>query len=543
MKPRLWIAFVALAAGAFGQVSSDRLMHAGDEPQNWLTFSGTYASQRYSKLSQITAANVGNLEMKWVSQVESSLQKFEATPLVVDGVMYVSEPPNDVVAMDAATGRVFWTYSYRPGPVVRACCGQTNRGLAILGDRLFMGTVDAHLVAIDAKNGKQLWDQKVASAEDGYAITQAPLIVKDKVIVGPAGGEQGIRGFLAAFDPQTGKELWRFYTIPGPGEPGHESWGGDSWQHGGAPTWITGSYDPDLNLVYWGTGNPGPDYDDDVRPGDNLYSCSVVALDADTGKLKWHFQFTPHDFTDWDSTQVPVLADLNWNGAPRKVMLFANRNGFFYTLDRTNGEFLRGTAFVKQNWNDGLDKNGRPLRRKESENTVEGTLTYPGIQGGTNWFSPSFSPRTELFYVTAWVDNFTYVSKVPTVFQPGRQYGGGFPRSTLPNIRRGPINTWTEEAGHGEILALDPRTGQQKWSFKMHDVSDAGILTTAGDLLFTGSREGYFYAFDARTGQELWRNTTGGHIAATPISYQVNGKQYVAIAAGHGLFVFGLREQ
>ena len=292
--------FTMIPCSLCAQVTNERLLHASDEPQNWLTYSGSYASQRYSALQQINASNVKNLELKWVFQAQS-LQKFETTPLVVDGIMYLTQSPNDVVALDAKSGRAFWIYHYATSLASRPCCGIVNRGVAILGDSLFMATVDAHLVAIDAKNGHALWNVKLAEAAAGYAMTMAPLVVKDKVIVGVAGGEFGVRGFIAAFEARTGKEAWRFDTIPKPGEPGHESWRGGDWEHGSAAVWVTGSYDPDLNLTYWGTGNPGPDWNPEQRPGDNLYSDSAVALDPDTGKLKWYFQFTPGDPYDYDS--------------------------------------------------------------------------------------------------------------------------------------------------------------------------------------------------------------------------------------------------
>src|SRR5580700_91236 len=349
----LLLAAVSLPA----QVSFDRLLHAGDTPQDWLNYSGGFLSQRYSALSQITPDNVKNLEQKWVFQARS-LEKFEATSLVVDGVMYTVQAPNDIVALDAATGRIFWIYSYSPAPQARLCCGRVNRGLAILGDTLFMGTIDAHIVAVDAKNGHLLWNTKVASPEAGYAITHAPLVVKDKVIVGTAGGEYGIRGFLAAYDATTGREAWRFYATAGPGDPNQKTWPGDAWKTGGGSIWLTGSYDPELDLIYWGIGNPGPSHNGDSRPGDNLYTDSVVALDSATGHLKWYYQFSPHDEFDYDAVQVPVLADMPWrdkNGStkPRKLMFWANRNGLFYSLDRATGEFLLGKPFVKVTWMDG----------------------------------------------------------------------------------------------------------------------------------------------------------------------------------------------
>jgi alcohol dehydrogenase (cytochrome c) len=534
----------AITSPLEAQVTSDRLLHATDEPQNWLTYSGSYASTRHSPLHQIDLTNAKNLELKWVFQARS-LESFEATPLVVDGVMYLTQAPNDVVALDAKTGVVFWMYQYKTSPDSRPCCGSVNRGLAILGDTLFMATVDAHLVALDARDGQPLWNIEVAKAASGYAMTLAPLVVKDKVIVGVAGGELGIRGFLSAYEAKTGKEAWRFYTIPGPGEPGHETWQGDSWQHGGAPVWLTGSYDPELNLTYWGVGNPGPDFNARQREGQNLYSSSAVALDADTGKLKWFFQFTPNDPYDFDAVQIPVLVDTNWNGAPRKLLFWANRNGFFYVLDRLTGKFVTGYPFVKVNWARGLDSNGAPFQTMQPP----GKPTYPGVQGGTNWYSPSYSSRTGLFYLSVWDGYGSIYTPVDMEYKEGQRFGGGRIGSPIapaaamvPYVRRSPINTWTEEAGHGAVVALDPRTGQRKWTFPMTDVSTSGILTTAGDLLFTGSREGYFHAIDARSGAVLWKASLGGPVAQGPITYEVGGKQYVATAAGNGLYVFGLRE-
>ncbi|HEY1339115.1 MAG TPA: PQQ-dependent dehydrogenase, methanol/ethanol family [Bryobacteraceae bacterium] len=532
-----------IAASLPAQVSYDRLLHAAEEPHNWLTYSGSYMSQRYSPLGRITPQNVKTLEQKWVYQVES-LQKLETSPLAVDGVLYITQPPNDVIAIDGRTGRAFWIYQYRPAPEAKPCCGFVNRGLAILNNTLFMATIDAHLVAIDATSGTLLWNTKVADHALGYAMTLAPLVVKDKVVVGVAGGEYGIRGFIAAYDASSGKEAWRFYTIPGPGEPGHDTWpAGDSWQHGGASIWVTGSFDPELNLTYWGIGNPGPDWNPAQRTGANLYSDSAVALDADTGSLKWHFQFSPNDPYDYDSVQVPVLVDAPWNGAVRKLMLWANRNGFFYALDRTNGKFLSGHPFVKVNWASGLDDSGKPIPTPQPA----GAATYPGVQGGTNWYSPSYSPRTGLFYVSAWEDYASVFVPEQVEYSPGQRFTGGRPVSPIPGspnpgLRGAPINRATEAAGHGAVLALDIVTGRRKWQFEMTDVTDSGILTTASDLLFTGGREGYFQALDARTGALLWKANVGGPVSAAPITYEIDGKQYVAIAGGHALFVYGLRE-
>jgi len=547
MIRRVLFLIVLTACSLEAQVTFERLLRSDQEPHNWLTYSGNLNSHRYSRLTQITPANVRNLELQWVFQTRTPAEpaeKFEATPLVVDGVMYTVLAPNHVVAIDAATGRLFWMYSPQISQQARLCCGRVNRGLAILGDTLFLGTIDGHLIAIDSKAGKPLWDVAIGNPELGYALTVAPLIVKDKVIVGPAGGEYGIRGFIAAYDAKSGKEAWRFNTIPGPGEPGHETWPAksDAWEHGGGSIWTTGSYDPELNLTYWGVGNPGPDWNGDSRPGDNLYTESVVALDADTGKLKWHYQFTPHDEFDYDSTQIPVLADIPWRGATRKVMLWANRNGLWYVLDRVTGEFLQGKSFTKVTWADGFNAAGRPNRVLNP--TAEGTLVYPNNQGATNWYSPSYSPRTGLFYIPSWMDTYSVYTKGPVEYKPGAQFVGRFPTMTMPAIRTGvgPINVRLPEEGWGAIQAFDPKTGELKWQFKMTDVTDSGVLSTASDLVFAGGREGYFFALDARTGKEMWKASVGGQVSAGPMSYAVGGRQYVAIAAGSALFVYALRQ-
>ena len=334
-------------APSFSPVSWERLLNAADEPHNWLMYSGTLDSQRYSRLDQIHNRNVSELELKWAYHL-SAFDRAETTPLVVDGVMFVTEAPSNVVALDAATGRQYWRYEHELPEDLTICCGRNNRGVAILGDTLYMSTLDAHLVAIDARTGNLLWNREVADHTAGYSKTAAPLVVKDQVVTGIAAGEFGIRGFLDSYDAETGEQQWRAWTIPGPDHPDNRSWAGDSWRTGGSPTWITGSYDPDLDLVYWGTGNPGPDYNGDVRMGDNLYADSALALNGETGEMQWYFQFTPHDVHDWDAIQVPILADIDIEGEPRKVMMWANRNAFYYTLDRETGEFLVGKPFALQ---------------------------------------------------------------------------------------------------------------------------------------------------------------------------------------------------
>ncbi|MGD8287805.1 MAG: PQQ-dependent dehydrogenase, methanol/ethanol family [Gemmatimonadota bacterium] len=536
---------LAVPGALRAQVSYEQILSAAETPGNWLTYNGTYSSQRYSRLDQITSANVDDLELKWMlpNQVFGAWQ---SNPIVVDGIMYLTQRPNDVMAIDARTGRVFWTYRHTNAPNALVCCGANNRGVAILDDKVFMGTLDAHLIALDRINGKPLWETEVGDVNLAYSITMAPLVIKDKVLVGVGGGEFGIRGYVAAYDADTGEEAWRFYTIPGPGEPGHDTWEGDDWEHGGAPVWITGSYDPELNLTYWGVGNPGPDWNPGQRPGDNLYSDAVVALDADTGELVWHFQFTPNDGYDYDSVQVPVLADMMWEGRERKLMLWANRNGYFYVLDRETGEFLSGEPFVRVNWSSGLDENGRPIPTPQPE----GMPTFPGNQGGTNWYPPSFSPRTRLFYFTAWQDYATIYRPEESEYTPGRAFlGGGFdvatPAPGAPAVgigRTNPINNWTNEVGHGAVIAMDPLTSEPRWIFSQFDVSDSGMLTTATDLLFTGGREGYLVALDARTGGLIWRAALGGQIVMAPVTYTVDGEQYISVISGNTMVTFGLRD-
>jgi alcohol dehydrogenase (cytochrome c) len=527
----------ASASGTTDGVTHERLLHAEREPHNWLTYGGGYASQRYSLLNSINRENVGRLTLKWVWRPKY-LDKMETTPLVVDGVFYTVHN-SEVVAVDAATGRIFWTFRYRVPPESNAYL-MVVKGLAISGDRLFWATYDGHLIAIDAKTGAAIWNRTLLDYKKGLQLNVAPLVIKDKVILGPSTNEFGTNCWIAAYDVRTGSEVWRFNTVPGPGERGNETWPGDSWQHGGAPIWVTGSYDPDTNLTFWGTGNPNPGWNGGPRnPGDNLYADSVVALDADTGQLKWHYQFTPNDEFDWDAVQVPVLADLEWKGTPRKVMLWANRNGFFYVLDRVTGQFLLGKNFVRQNWNLGFDDRGRPIRAERAKPSAEGTYIEPGTQGGTNWYSPSFSPRTRLFYVSVW-DNYSVISRLAVVppWSDGRKYTGRAPGGGTTPPAPAPFRT--EAEGYGAVRAIDPLTGEKKWDFKMVDYTESGVLSTASDLVFSGGRDGHFFALDARTGELLWKINLGGTVASGPMTFMADGHQYIAVSADNALYVFGL---
>lgn len=531
---RVTIVALTVATSASAQVTFERLLNAADEPENWLNYSSTYDNQRYSQLNQITRNNVGELELQWIWQARS-LEKFEATPLVIDGILYTVQAPNDIVAIDAVTGRVFWSYHYENLPIARACCGAVNRGLAILGETLFMGTLDAHLIAVDAISGQLKWKTEVArvTADDFYSITMSPLVVEDKVIIGTGGGDGGANGMIVAYDVVSGNEVWRFHTIPRPGEPGNESWSGDSWRKGGAAVWNHAAYDPETRLAYWGTGNPAPDWDGSVRLGDNLHSDSVVALNIDTGELVWHYQFTPHDELDYDSTQVPLLADVEWQGRERKAMLWANRNGLMYLLDRITGEFLHGKPFVSVNWMDGFDENGRP--NQVLFPSVEGTEFRPHVHGGINWAPASYSPRTGLYYVAHWEDSAIVAVE------------GEFPRAAGQNTRQtamGQIDQQRffndEDEAHGVVRAYDPETLDPVWEYTMADITWAGTLATAGDVVFSGGREGYFFALDADNGDLLWKQAVGGQVNAGPMSYAVDGRQYIAIAAGNALFTFAL---
>src|SRR5262249_2185613 len=367
----------------------------------------------------------------------------------------------------------------------------------------------------------------VADYRTGHSITAAPLVVKDEVVIGISGGEYGIRGFLDAYDARTGARRWRFWTVPGPGEPGHETWQGESWKTGSAATWIIGSYDPGLNLIYWGTGNPGPDYNGEVREGDNLYANSLIAVDADSGKLKWYFQFTPHDTHDWDANHVPLVIDVRLQGAARKVVAVANRNAFYYVLDRATGKFLLGKPYAKQTWAKGLDDQGRPLVLPGTAPTPEGTVVYPGLHGATNWGSPAYSPETQLVYVAAREEG-TLFYRATAEYKAGAYFPAGGMRG-LPGVEP-----------KGSIKALGVATGEQKWEFQLHSPPWGGVLATAGGLVFGGSNEGDFFALDAATGKSCWRYQTGGPVLANPMSYLSEGTQYIAVATGHALMVFKL---
>jgi alcohol dehydrogenase (cytochrome c) len=510
-----------------GGLTYDRLRRSGAEPQNWLTYWGDYQGRHYSALKQINTSNVRQLQARWAAQLpgQSSL---EATPLVVDGIMYTTGSPGTVVALDAKTGLQIWRYQRQQKVVNPYEINPFNRGVALLGNRVFFGTLDAALIALDARTGLPLWEVQIDDTLKGYSLTSAPLALKDRIVVGITGGEFGLPGYVDAYDPATGRRLWRFHTIPGPGEFGHDTWAGDSWKHGGAPAWLTGSYDPDLDVLYWTVGNPGPDSDAEIRKGDNLFSCSVVALDPNTGQRKWHYQFTPGDSHDWDATEDVLLVDRPFRGQHRKLLLQADRNGIFYVLDRISGKFLLGTPFVHQTWNAGFDENGRPRIVPGTDASLEGTVVYPSGGGGNNWRSPSYDPATGWMYLV-FSDSGQRFVRAPAEYEVGKQYWSG---------RGTPVPGELATAG---VMAIDPETGNVKWRYKIAQASlGSGVLATGGGLVFAATGDGNLIALNSRTGAPLWRFQSGARIGASPMSYSVDGQQFVAISAGSVLYSFAL---
>lgn len=511
-------------------VSEAEIATAGERDDDWVTYAGGWNGHRNKRVPELTAASVPSLSLAWAYQLKGDPPVSQSTPIATRGLLIVTDAEH-VVALSQATGQVVWRY-YRELPkALKLCCVRANRGAAVFGSLLYFGTLDAHLIALDLTTGRMRWDVKVADANDGASITGAPLIADGRLIIGISGSEFGVRAFIDAYNPSNGERLWRFYTIPDLGEPGRDSWPvKHAARGGGGGAWVTGAYDPKLKLLYWGTGNPSPAYAADARVGNNLYTCSVLALDIETGKLRWTYQFTPNDSHDWDSGQTPILTDRVWNGEMRPLMLWANKNGFFYVLDRRTGEFLRATAFARQNWNDGFDLAGRPKVRPEVTPTEKGVMVYPGNAGATNWWPSTYSESLGLMFVPVW-DGGGWYFRDPALDRSDGLFAGG---RVLP--------VPGERVGHF-VAALDVASGQIKWQAPLatlpHGAKSAGLLSI-GDRLVFGAEENVLVAFDARTGRRIWDQNLGAEVGGAPIVFRVNSRPHLAVTAGSELFVFGL---
>jgi alcohol dehydrogenase (cytochrome c) len=535
--PGRWCSFFFIVcslnfSSALADTPYSDLLADEDNGADWLSYSGGYKSHRFSPLNQINTANIDQLKVLWAYQMQptaiSGAGLQETTPLVADGVMYLTESPSSVTALDVRSGNLLWHWSPNiSNEVLNIGFPRINRGVALLNDKLYVATLDSRLFALDARTGAVRWETQVADNSLGFSLTLAPLALDGKIIVGVSGAEAGVRAFVDAYDAETGEQVWRTFTVPAPGEPGSETWQGDDWQTGGGSTWLTGSYDPELDLLYWTTGNPAPDWNGDVRPGDNLFTCSVLALDPDTGEMRWHFQYTPHDTHDWDANQIPVLVDGEFEGQQRKLLALANRNAFYYLLDRETGEFLLGEEYSYQTWAEGIDDNGRPIVIPNTEPTREGNLIWPSLQGATNWFSPSYNPQTEQFFVPNRRMGAIYF-KADAEYQPGQPFLGGGEQAL------------DGDQATGAVVALDVMTGEQQWEFELLTPPWSGVMATGGGLVFGSSNEGQFFALNAASGDPLWNFNTGSHIRTNPMGFAVDGNQRVAIIGGQTLFVFGL---
>jgi alcohol dehydrogenase (cytochrome c) len=521
----------AVTLGPAPEVTSARLVEASGAIGEWLLPGGSYDGRRFSTDGQINSSNVSGLSVQWVYQLPPSDAPNESGPIVSGRFLYVTVPPGTVIALDADSGARVWQYTRPVPPDFHVCCVATNRGVAVLGRRVYFGTLDAHLVALDGTTGQMVWDQSVADYKTGYSITSAPLPVGDLVITGIAGSEFPIRGFISAHDAATGTLRWRFDTVPEADDPARKTWGGDSWKTGGAATWGIGAYDPGLGLLYWGVATAAPDFNAALRPGDNLYANCLLALNPATGKLVWHFQFLPGDDHDWDSIQTPSLIDLEENGHTEQLLAVANRGGFFYVLDRRTGRFVRAAPFAKQTWAVGLSPSGRPIRAPNSTPNAQGAYIYPSANGATNWWPSAYSPSTGLYYVNVEEAGALYFAKDEGSSKPGRMYIGGTYSFTDPAT--------------DFVRAIDPVTATVRWERKNATATSAprgGLLATEGGLLF-GSDGTRLYALDASNGKELWSFNTGAHISAPPMTYRIGARQVIAVVAGHDLITFTLAPQ
>jgi alcohol dehydrogenase (cytochrome c) len=528
----LWL-MLPLGAGAqdgkktydLKPVTQERLLKSTEDTSAWLMYGGNYQSWRFSPLQDINRQNVKKLAPAWLFQTGIPGQ-LEASPVIADGILYLTASYNHVFALDAVTGEPVWKYDHPLPDDLRVCCGPTNRGVAIADDKVFMGTLDARLVALDRKTGAVVWNSKIDEYANGYSSTVAPLVVKGKVIVGVAGGEYGIRGYLDAYDVKTGERQWRRYTTPGEGEKGVETWAGDSWKYGGGPTWITGSYDPEQDVLFWATGNAAPDWNGDARAGDNLYTNSVLALNPDTGDLKWYFQFTPHDVWDYDGNTDLFLVNVERSGKTVKALAQPNRNGYLYVLDRTTGKFLHGNQYVdKLNWATGLDENGRPKVNPQYVPQLEAKeMICPGAPGGKNGsYTAAYSPVSKLMYLPV-IESCMQMKKASAIFIQGIPFWGGGWDATEGD----------DGSSYGHFSAIDPTTGAVKWRYVEDYPLIGGALATGGGLVFTGNQEGYLMAFHDTTGEVLWKFQTGASVRGQPATYKIGDRQYLAVPSGGG---------
>ena len=507
-------------------VTVERLLKGTDDSSGWLMYGGNYENWRFSSLKDINRQNIKNLQVAWIFQTGIPGQ-LEAAPIIADGILYLTSSYSHLYALDAATGEPLWKYDHPLPDDLRICCGPTNRGVAIADDKVFMATLDAHLVALDRKTGTVVWNIKMDDYTAGYSSTAAPLVIKDKVIIGIAGGEYGVRGFIDAYDVKTGERKWRRYTIPAAEEKGVETWAGDSWKNGGGPAWVTGSYDVEQNVLFWATGNPSPDWNGDSREGDNLYTNSVLALDPDTGELKWHFQFTPHDVWDYDGNTGMFLLSVQRSGQEVKALAQPNRNGFLYVLDRTSGKYLHSAQYVDQlNWAKGLDESGKPLVDQQYVPMPGGNKEFicPGNVGGQNGsYSAAYSPVTKYIYVPV-IESCGKMEKATAIFIQGIPFWGGGPGAMQGD----------DQSSYGHLSAIDPTTGSIKWRYVDDYPLVGGTLATAGGLVFTGNQHGYAMAFDDTTGELLWQFQTGSTVRGQPVTYKIGDRQYVAVPSGGG---------
>ena len=514
------------AARALTAVTPERLAKGTGDDSGWVMYGGSYDNSRYSPLADINRDNVKNLAPAWIFQTGIAGQ-LEAAPIVADGVLYLTAAMNNLYALDARSGDILWHYEHQMPSDLRICCGPTNRGVAMAGNTLFMATLDARLVALDRASGKVLWNVVLDDYKNGHSATAAPLVIKDVVVIGSAGGEYGARGFIDAFDIKTGKRVWRTYTVPGAGEAGVESWAGDSWKTGGGPPWNTGTFDPTTNLLFWPTGNPSPDWNGDSRLGDNLYTNSLLAMDPATGKIKWHFQYTPHDVWDYDATNGVVVSDLSIAGKSQRVVMQANRNGYVYVLDALTGKFVKGSQYTERlNWSKGLDANGRAILDDKYVPMAGGNPNFicPGNVGGNNGsYTYAYSTKSKLLYIPL-VESCGKMEKDTAVFMNGTPFWGGGPG----------VTEGEDQSSWGTVTATDPATGEIKWRYKDEYPMVGGALVTGGGVVFTGNQTGYALALDDASGEVLWKFQTGSAVRGQPVTWKMDGRQYVAMPSGGG---------